>query len=134
MNHFSRTDERKVKNSTGLASLLDKKCPFCHRSRRSPPCEQSDHYWSAAILVIDDATDLFSPDEDGKEDPYISSACQDPTAFQAPILPAHQTRRHPYDGPRPKYSGYCIPQECKCPCHNNAPLTKKERNPDGTPN
>jgi hypothetical protein len=45
-----------------------------------------------------------------------SLACREPTARQAEILPCDQGRRHPYEGNRPKWSGYCV-TPCSCWCH-----------------
>ncbi len=52
--------------------------------------------------------------------PEISFACENPAAQQAEIFPWNRfVRRHPYPGPPPEWSGYCVNQRCACDCHHN---------------
>jgi len=48
---------------------------------------------------------------------FVSSACRFPAQQQAEILPSDRGHRHPYRGPRPQWSGYCVVESCACPCH-----------------
>lgn len=50
-------------------------------------------------------------------EPAVSFACQYPAERQAEILPADQGGRHPYNGNRPQWSGYCTVDSCVCECH-----------------
>jgi hypothetical protein len=53
----------------------------------------------------------------GKEHRGLSLACREPAARQAEILLCDQGRRHPFNGSRPEWSGYCtVP--CGCSCHD----------------
>jgi hypothetical protein len=54
---------------------------------------------------------------------YLSEACKSPTAQQAEILPCDQEHRHPVEGPRPQWSGYCISARCECTCHQADDIT-----------
>lgn len=48
---------------------------------------------------------------------FVSHACSSPKEPQAEIAPGDQGRRHPYNGRRPMYSGYCVVLDCACKCH-----------------
>jgi hypothetical protein len=48
---------------------------------------------------------------------FVSHACMYPAETQAVIGPEPQGRRHPYEGYRPKFSGYCVIDICACECH-----------------
>src|SRR6266849_4304179 len=49
---------------------------------------------------------------------FISSACRFPRQQQAEIVLADQAVRHPFSGPRPEFSGYCVVSgSCECKCH-----------------
>jgi hypothetical protein len=48
---------------------------------------------------------------------FVSFACTHPSEPQAEILPADRARRHPYEGNRPQWSGYCVIGKCACECH-----------------
>jgi hypothetical protein len=89
-------------------TFLDGTCQFCHRSYRTVQCSRSDHYRTCLDLAWDAA-----------EKAFVSYACQHPDQQQAPISPAQQGRRHPYEDVRPEYSGYCVIDGCACPCHRN---------------
>lgn len=94
-------------------SFLDATCPHCRRPFRTVPCSQSDHYRTCLDLAWDAAEKAFT-----------SFGCQHPDQQQAPISPIHQGRRHPHDGERPEYSGYCVIESCACPCHRNDARTE----------
>lgn len=66
---------------------------------------------AALTTTIDEKT--------GEERPLrISFGCSYPTAGTAEILKRDQARRHPYEGNRPKWSGYCVDKQCECHCHD----------------
>jgi len=44
-----------------------------------------------------------------------SFGCSRPAEQQAEILSCDQGRRHPFEGARPEWSGYCL--GCSCRCH-----------------
>jgi hypothetical protein len=48
---------------------------------------------------------------------FISFACMYPAERQAQILSCDRSRRHPYGGKRPEWSGYCVIGSCACECH-----------------
>jgi hypothetical protein len=58
--------------------------------------------------------------EDGQPRILLSPGCEQLRAQQAEILPADQWHRHPYDGLRPQWSGWCLYPGCGCPCHRKA--------------
>jgi hypothetical protein len=51
---------------------------------------------------------------------FISHACKYPAEPQAEIMRGHRGRRHPFEGSRPEWSGYCVPNRCNCKCHVTA--------------
>lgn len=87
-------------------TFLDRKCGYCGKPYRARPCGESDHYRACIDLAYDEAEKAFT-----------SSACLHPAQQQATISPEQRGRRHPYDGDRPEFSGYCVSDKCACPCH-----------------
>jgi hypothetical protein len=112
---FGDADLRKIAAMPGAARLLSGKCDHCGRPYRARPCADSDHYRTSIDLAIE---------ADSK--PWVSFGCQHPTEQQAPILPVHQRRRHPYSGKRSDWSGYCVIDTCACECHQNEALDEIE--------
>ena len=51
---------------------------------------------------------------------FVSHACSAPKEPQAEIESALLNRRHPYNGQRPQYSGYCVVLDCACKCHRES--------------
>jgi len=103
---FSDADWRTIKDAPGMGRLLAGVCGHCHRPYFTRPCAESDHFRTCIDLAIE---------ADSK--PWISFACQHPAEQQAAILPENQKRRHPYNGRRPEWSGYCTVDSCACSCH-----------------
>lgn len=108
---FGAADLRRIETWPGMTALLDGKCNHCGRQYRTQPCANSDHYRASIDLAIE--ADLK---------PWVSFGCQHPTEQQAPVLPEHRGRRHPYSGRRPEWSGYCTARRCACECHLNDAL------------
>jgi hypothetical protein len=102
---------RQVENLPGMERFLAQKCSYCGRPYRSAPCERSDHYRSDINSAIEKASE-----------PMVSHACEYPRDQQAPISPSYQGRRHPYEGDRPQWSGFCVADQCACDCHRNDTL------------
>jgi hypothetical protein len=117
---FSDADLRIVMAAPGMASLFSGICDHCGKAYRNPPCQKSDHYRTCIDLAIEaDQLGLPFDDNKGRErrKPWISFGCQNPREQQAMISPNYRDRRHPYDGARPEWSGYCPVTSCACSCH-----------------
>ena len=73
----------------------------------------ADSFASACKLCAD----RNEPHDYHADDNWISHACQYPADQQAEILESHRGHRHPWDGRRPEWSGYCVIDTCNCTCH-----------------
>jgi hypothetical protein len=62
-------------------------------------------------------TSRREPHDWHEDENWISHACQFPADQQAQIVPRDRGRRHPHDGIRPEWSGYCVIGDCNCTCH-----------------
>lgn len=108
VHRFSVTDERRIQK---LLVDTKKKCEHCRRLVTALPCDSSDHGWNSLLMAIDDA-----------QEPRISSGCAYPTETQAACITT-TARRHPYEGERPRNSGWCVDSNCACDCHANEPIS-----------
>jgi hypothetical protein len=92
------------------------------RQRFCTSCIPNWRRTRAVLRLAERAKAAVAAEQERLRGGYVSPGCQEPRMQQAEILLVDQWRRHPYDGPRPQWSGWCLPPGCACSCHGMAAL------------